>query len=625
MLDRLRLVLERRLAKLTAGSDADTAPPQNLHDQEASDWRAQGNQFLANGNLHEAESCFRKAQSLNANDSNTLTCLGYALKELGRHEEARILLRRAVARIGNVPAAHEATYLIGQIADKEGDFQNAKIQYLEVLRLAPNFTLACADLTRIYGHLGQEDEISTLLAKCAAASPNTADYHQWYGNWLLRSKQYEIAIEELDKLIQIQPDLAEAHSNRGIALQALNRIDEALDSYNTAIALKPDAAQPYSNRGSVFKLRNQLDAAIADFRESMRLSPRSAIPYSNLGEALRDKRQLDAAISNYDKAIELEPHDPVAYWNKGLALLTMGKLAEGFALYERRWDDSMRDSKWSFTQPLWLGDTPLKGKTLLLHAEQGLGDTIQFCRYVPLAAAMGASIVLEVQKPLVILLQSLDGAAQIVAKGEPLPDFDYHCPLLSLPLAFKTEESTIPQNSGVKGSVSRRTQWSLKLGDKTKPRVGLVWSGNAAHKNDHNRSLTLSKMIAGLPDSCAYFSLQNEVRPADQAVLSQTPWIRHFGDELADFTDTAAVCELMDVVVSVDTSVAHLSASLGKPTWILLPFSVDWRWMLGRTDSPWYPSAKLYRQEQMGDWDEVLHKVHIDLRALSEGHLAFAS
>lgn len=617
MLDRLRVALERRLAKLTASPQAEPAPQKNPNDQEVRNWRVLGNRHLADGNLNEAENCFRKAQGLNANDSNTLTCLGYTLKELGRYVEARILLRRAVALIGNVPEAHEANYLIGQIAEIEGDLQYAKIQYLEVLRLAPDFSLACSDLLRIYPFLGQEDEVPQLLAKCATTSPGNGDYHQWYGNWLLESKQYDKSIQEFDKLVQLGSALAEVHCNRGIALQSVNRIDAALDSYNTAIALNPDLAQVYSNRGSIFKLRNQLDAAIADFSESIRLSPLSATPYSNLGEALRDTQQLDAAISNYDKAIELEPRYPAAYYNKGLALLQAGKLPDGFVLYERRWDSSMQDQKRGFAQPLWLGDAPLHGKTILLHSEQGLGDTIQFCRYVPVVAAMGGRVVLEVQKPLMGLLQDLDGVAQIIATGDPLPEFDCHCPLLSLPLAFKTDESSIPQHQAyLMGSAAQRAKWSRRLGEKTKPRVGLVWSGNADHKNDHNRSIALSTLIGNLPIGCAYLSLQNEVRPADQEVLNVTPWIRHFGNELADFTDTAALCELMDVVVCVDTSVAHLSAALGRPTWILLPYSVDWRWMLDRSDSPWYPSVKLYRQEEIRNWEEVLHRVGADLALL---------
>ena len=617
MLDRLRAVLERRLAKLTVSPPVEPAPQKNPNDQEVRDWRTRGNQHLADGNLEEAENCFREAQSRNANDSNTLTCLGYTLKELGRFVEARVLLRRAVALIGNAPEAHEANYLIGQIAEQTGDLQSAKIQYLEVLRLEPDFSLACSDLVRIYPLLGQQDEVPQLLRQCAATSPAKADYHQWYGNWLLESKQYDAAIQEFDKLVQLGAALAEVHCNRGIALQSVNRIDEALESYNTAIALSPSLAQAYTNRGSVFKLRNQLDAAIADFSESIRLSPGSATPYSNLGEALRDARQLDAAIRNYDVAIALEPQESVSYWNKCLALLLAGRLAEGFALYERRWDESMQDQKRSFIQSLWLGDAPLQGKTILLHCEQGLGDTIQFCRYAPLIAAMGARVVLEVQSPLLGLLQGLDGVAQIVAKGDSLPPFDFHCPLLSLPLALKTDENSIPRHHAyVTGTAAQRAKWGQKLGEKTKPRVGLAWSGNAVYKNDHNRSMALSTLLEDLPDSCTYFSLQKEARPADQDVLNETPWIHHFGNELTDFTDTAALCALMDVVVCVDTSVAHLSATLGRPTWILLPYSADWRWMLYRSDSPWYPSAKLYRQEIMGNWHDVLHRVRADLALL---------
>ena len=356
------------------------------------------------------------------------------------------------------------------------------------------------------------------------------------------------------------------------------------------------------------------DAAILDYREAMRLSPESAFPHSNLGEVLRDTRQLDEAIKNYDRAIELEPNDPVAYWNKSLALLLGGRLAEGFALYERRLDNSMGHSKRDFAQPLWLGDAPLYGKTILLHSEQGLGDTIQLCRYAPLVAALGGRVVLEVQMPLVGLLKDLGGVAQIVAAGTTLPAFDLQCPLLSLPLAFKTDQNNIPASQAyLTANIVQTAKWRQKIGERNKPRVGLVWSGNADHKNDHNRSIELATLVENLPQDYTYFSLQKEVRPADMEVLNRASWIRHFGTELDDFTDTAALCKLMDVVVCVDTSVAHLSAALGCPTWILLPYSVDWRWMLERVDSPWYPSAKLYRQERIGSWDDVFLRVRSDL------------
>ena len=266
---------------------------------------------------------------------------------------------------------------------------------------------------------------------------------------------------------------------------------------------------------------------------------------------------------------------------------------------------------------MWLGSQSLQDKTILLHAEQGLGDTIQFCRYASLVAKLGAKVILEVQRPLLGLLKNLDGVSQIIARGDALPEFDYQSPLLSLPLAFKTQLHTIPSALRyLAGDSEKVLAWQARLGEKTKPRVGLVWSGNLEHKNDHNRSLSLSQVLPYLPSSCQYICLQKELRNADQAILAQHPHIQFFGDALEDFTDTAALCDLMDVVISVDTSVAHLAAALGKPTWVLLPFSPDWRWLLDRKDSPWYPSAKLYRQERIGDWNGVLSRVREGLEGI---------
>ena len=242
----------------------------------------------------------------------------------------------------------------------------------------------------------------------------------------------------------------------------------------------------------------------------------------------------------------------------------------------------------SFSEPRWLGEKTLKEKTILLYTEQGLGDTIQFSRYVPLVAQLGAKVILEVQGPLVNLLKNLEGVGQILAKGDPLPAMDYQCPLLSLPLAFKTELDSIPPLSQkITGDSAKIIQWQTILGVKTKPRVGLVWSGSVTHKNDHHRSITLSQLLPYLPSHMEYVCLQAELRDVDKKLIAQQPGIQYFGDALKDFTDTAALCELMDLVISVDTGVAHLSAALGKKTWVLLPYTPDWRWQLDRGDSPW--------------------------------------
>ncbi len=273
----------------------------------------------------------------------------------------------------------------------------------------------------------------------------------------------------------------------------------------------------------------------------------------------------------------------------------------------------------SFSAPQWFGAEPIRGKTILLHAEQGLGDTLQFVRYVSRVAAQGARVVLEVQPALKDLISGIEGPAEVIARGEDLPEFDIHCPLLSLPLAFGTRLDTIPADIPyLTVPPDRITAWSSHLERSALHRVGLAWSGGRTHRNDHNRSIALTHLAPLFADPQIQFvSLQQELRDGDLEILQANPQIVHFGDELHDFADTAAVVSELDVVISVDTSVAHLAGALGKPVWILLPFAPDWRWLLDRKDSPWYPTARLFRQPKIADWDGVIECVRQELSVIA--------
>jgi len=302
-------------------------------------------------------------------------------------------------------------------------------------------------------------------------------------------------------------------------------------------------------------------------------------------------------------------------WNKSLTLLLQGDYETGFLLYESRWgskDVYEVVGKRCFHKPTWLGIESLKDKTILLYGEQGLGDFIQFCRYVKLVSDLGANVILEVPRSLVRLMEGLDGISQLVISGEALPFFDFQCPLMSLPFIFKTTLDSIPNPQRyihLDSCHHKISEWKARLGPKLKPRVGLVWSGNPHHKNDHNRSLFLADLLPFLPDQFEYISLQKEIRAADQLILDANPRIISFSSHLIDFHDTAALIQDLDLVITVDTSVAHLSGALGKKTLLLLPSVPDWRWLLDREDSPWYLSMLLFRQTTIGDWSSALGRI----------------
>jgi hypothetical protein len=311
--------------------------------------------------------------------------------------------------------------------------------------------------------------------------------------------------------------------------------------------------------------------------------------------------------------LAVRPDYAEAHLNEALLRLLIGDFDRGWAKYEWRWRiPSLALSERKF--PLWRGADAIDGKTILIHSEQGLGDAIQFCRYVSLVAARGARVILEVEKPLCELMTGLAGASAIIPKGSPLPHVDMQCPMLSLPLAFGTRLETIPSATPyLSVSAQALKAWQTRLGPKARPRVGLVWSGRSAHKNDRNRSISLRSLLSFFDIDATFVSLQTDVRADDAAVMKDRGDILDCGDALEDFADTAALVSQLDLVIAADTSVAHLAGALAKPVWVLLPYVPDWRWLLARDDSPWYPTARLFRQSQIGKWDDVIAQVRAAL------------
>jgi len=426
---------------------------------------------------------------------------------------------------------------------------------------------------------GRLDEARAIAREIVASDPRHFNALHLLAAIAVRTRAPDDVVEYATRALAIEPGHPEALCNRGIALRALGRIEEALADYDRVLAG----------------------------------NPRHVPALSLKGVALAALDRHEDAIECYAKAIAIDPRYAPAHFNGALSHLARGDFATGWPELEWRWTGSdTQIALRRFAQPQWHGED-IRGKTLLVHAEQGLGDAIQFVRYIPIAAARGAQVVLEAQPALAPLFASLP--ARVVAMGDPLPPFDFHCPIHSLPLAFGTRLETIPARVPyLAASEERIAKWRARLGERTRPRIGIAWSGSPHHINDRNRSMPLEALDPLRTADRELVSLQKELRESDRDALARAPAIRHFGDDLVDFRDTAALVSLVDVVVSVDTAVAHLAGALARPVRILLPFAADWRWLTGRDDSPWYPTARLVRQPRGGDWLAAVERTLFSLK-----------
>ena len=433
-------------------------------------------------------------------------------------------------------------------------------------------------------------------------------------------------LDEAERLIRLLLAKYPRHSDSlhmlGVIAYQTRREDLAYDLICRAIAINPRQAPYHSNLGNLLMQQGRLDEAATCYRRALDLNPNFPGALNNLGNALKAQKKLDEAITCYRKAIDLNPNYSDAHYHLALALLANGDMAAGWEEHEWRWKTpQLIKARRDFTHPLWRGEAA-EGRTLLIHAEQGFGDTLQFCRYVPLAAAKGLRVILEVPQPLARLLRSLPGVDRLVTCGETLPQFDLHCPMLSMPLALGTTITTIPSDVPyLYADPAQVAAWQTRLAalEKPGPRIGLVWAGNPRNQLlllaavDRRRSIApdLLAPLFALP-GLQFFSLQKDgPAPPEHFALMD------FMGEMEDFADTAALIANLDLVISVDTSVAHLAGALGKPVWLLDRFDACWRWLVGRHDSPWYPGLRLFRQPQPGDWTSVLAEVASELRNLA--------
>jgi tetratricopeptide (TPR) repeat protein len=514
---------------------------------------------------------------------------------------------RAIALKPDYPEAYNAR---GNILLKLMRYDDAVASLDKAIELKPYYPQAYNSRGNALQALRRFEEAVESYENAIALKADYAAAYSNRGNALQSLERFDAAIESYGKAITLKPDYGEAYNNRGIALKRLERFDEALQNFETAITLLPDRAGLHNNRGNTLQELKRFEDAIESYNRAIALSADYLEVSSNRGLALNEVKRFNEAMESSDRALALQQDYHQATWNRALLHLRTGQFDIGWRGYEARKykRQPVENRRWG--KPLWLGETDISGKTIMVAWEQGFGDAIQACRYIRLLESGGARVLFAPHKELQTLMRGLDANPHIVDLDTDIPEFDLHCPLMSLPLAFKTDIASIPSASYISADEQKVAAWKHRLGRKNKSRVGVVWRGKPIP--DKGRSIEFELFRRLFDPRFEFISLQKEVTDAERVLLDRAG-ILHAGDAFTDFSDTAALCALMDLVISVDTSVAHLAGALGIPVWVLLTWVPDWRWLLDRDDSPWYPSMRLFRQKARGDWNSVLERVELEL------------
>jgi hypothetical protein len=561
------------------------------------------------GRFSEARTIYEAVLESHPDQPKALTNLAAIEFQSGHAEAGLELIQKSIEIDANQPYAF---YNASNQLLKLRRYEQALLYCTRAIALKPDFAEAYNNVGVALESLDRQNEALTNYDKAIALKPNYVEAHNNRGVILHHLHRHEDALASYDRAITLKPDYAKAHNNRGNLLKDIEQLSEALVCYDQAIKLAPDFADAYFNRGVVLANLDRLNEALMAYDQAIALRSDYADAYCNRGYVLQQFNRFEDALHSYDRAIELDGGLLLAKWNKAFLLLLLGEYGEGWKLHELRWQTCQKEFRRSFSQPLWLGGKAIAGETLLIYAEQGLGDFIQFCRYVPMVEALGAKVVLEVPAPMLSLMYTLKGNFAIVEKHKSLPYFDLQCPVMSLPLAFNTTLQAIPGNVPYLGvDESKKEKWRNLLGNKKEARIGLTWSGSATNRK---RTIPLQQLESLLQLPFEFHSLQKEISAEDIVTLSEFGHVHLHHDELLDFSDTAALISELDLVISIDTAAAHLAGALGQPVWILLPFAPDFRWLTDREDSPWYPTARLFRQPVIDDWNSVIANVVDNLK-----------
>jgi Flp pilus assembly protein TadD len=567
-------------------------------------------QYKLGGELRRAEAIYRQTLPGAGNDFETLFGLGTVCLELGNFAEAADAFQRAVF----VNPSHAQTYLgLGQALAEQGLVQEAAVNLRKAIAIRPHHTDAINGLGIVLAAQRNLRKAISCFRHVVRLRPGDTVAHGNLGNALQQLGRLDDARVSLQEALRLDPANAGASYNLGFVFQAQEKWQEAAAAFERAV-LASDAVA-HHDRANALRRQGRLDEAESSLREALKLCPDYAEAYHSLGIVLVKQERLTEAIANYQQAIRLKPDHASAHRNLGLALLAGGDFAAGWKEYEWRWQ-TKKLPKREFAQPRWDGG-PLAAKTILLCAEQGLGDTIQFVRYAALAEQRGGTVVVECQKALVALLAGCPGIFRLVSHGEPLPDFEVQAPLLSLPAICGTTLDTIPATVPyLTPRPDLVEHWRDELAAIAGFKVGIAWQGSPAYQDDGFRSPQLAclRSLSQLP-GVRLVSWQKGLG-TEQLKEAAGRGIVDFGERLDNrggFLDTAAIIEHLDLVISSDTAVAHLAGALAAPVWVALCKGADWRWLLDREESPWYPTMRLFRQENLGDWHEVFERMAQEL------------
>jgi tetratricopeptide (TPR) repeat protein len=572
------------------------------------------------GDLNASIACWKQLIGIQPNLAAAHYNLGITLRLQEHFAEAVTSLQQANNLQPDLAAAH---FSLGDLLVQLGDLETAIAHLKTAIQIQPNYAQAYSSLGFALSKQHQLDEAVAMFDRAIAIAPDLAEAHCNLADVLIQQEKTDAAIAACQRAITLKPNLAEAHSNLGVALMRQGQLEEAIAACQRAIALKPNLAEAHCNLGETLFKQDRIEAAIVAYHQAIALKPDLGNAHCNLGVALCEQNRIPEALSHLHTAVSLDPDDAIAHINLGMTQILIGDFENGLSEYEWRWQH--KDiPKLNFSQPLWDGSA-LDGRRILIWAEQGFGDTVQFIRYAPMLDQMGGRAIVRCPASLVRLIASMPSVELAIAEGEPLPEYDVHVQMLSLPKLLETTVANIPaQVPYIQSDIWQCAAIAKNSLPLDALNVGIVWASGYRDQPDalrfyHKKSCPLSEFMRLLDiPQVQLYSLQVGGNANDIDEFIGCDRLHNWSPFIHDFTDTAALVAQLDLVIAVDTAIVHLAGAMGKPVWNLLPFAPDWRWFLEREDTPWYPTMRLFRQSERGNWEEVIKRVGAALRSFQK-------